>query len=145
MAFLYRAVPDPRRAGDLLEPLLAAGVDGERGLQQLPLQLPPRLRDLRLPVPVIQGASIAQAAQVSIDANCPAGAASAAASSPLTGHEVPSSPVIVTVTETASSIAGPPPAEGSFPSTIPEPARKPAEPAAGQRQEPPSAARRRHA
>jgi hypothetical protein len=58
MAFLHGAVPDPRSTGDLLDPLLAAGIDGERGLQQLPLQFPPRLGDLRLPVPVIQDAGL---------------------------------------------------------------------------------------
>ena len=145
MAFLHGAVPDPRSTGDLLDPLLAAGIDGERGLQQLPLQFQPRLGDLRLPVPVIQDASLSAPSTSASVANCPTGQASAAASSSLTGHALPSPPVIVTVTETASSIAGPPsPAGGSFPSTIPAPARKPAEPPAGQRQAPLPAARRHH-
>src|ERR1019366_4278359 len=73
-----------------------------------------------------------RAVQVSIPANCCTGPASAAASSPSTGPSLPSSRTCVTVTETFTVIAGPPsPAEGRFPSTIPEPVPEPAEPAAG--------------
>ena len=54
VAFLDGAVPDPRGAGDLLDPFLACGVDGKGRFQQLPLQLPARVPDHCLPLPVIQ-------------------------------------------------------------------------------------------
>ena len=48
------AVPDPGSARDPLGPLLAGGVDVERGLQQPPLQLAALLADHLLPLPVIE-------------------------------------------------------------------------------------------
>ena len=53
VAFFHGAVPDPRGARDPGGPLLAGGVDVERGLQQPPLQLPALLADHLLPLPVI--------------------------------------------------------------------------------------------
>ena len=58
MTSFHAAVPDPCGAGDLLDALLARGVDGEGGFQQLPLQLPARIRDRFLPVPVIESAGV---------------------------------------------------------------------------------------
>ena len=60
MAFLHAAVADPRRARDLHDPLLPRPVDREGGLQQLPLQLPARLADHRLPLPVISAGRVSR-------------------------------------------------------------------------------------
>ena len=54
MALFHAAVPDPGRAGDPRGPLLAGGIDIERGLQQPPLQLPALVPDHLLPLPVIE-------------------------------------------------------------------------------------------
>ena len=58
MPLFHAAVADPRRAGDPRGPLLAGGVDAERGLQQPPLQLPALVPDHLLPVPVIEIAGL---------------------------------------------------------------------------------------
>ncbi len=55
---LHAAVPDPGRAADLRDTHLACAVDGEGGLQQLPLQLPPGLADHRLPLPVVRAGRV---------------------------------------------------------------------------------------
>jgi enediyne polyketide synthase len=54
LAGFHGPVPDPRRAGDLRRPLLPGGVQGERGLQQPPLQLPALPADRLLALPVVQ-------------------------------------------------------------------------------------------
>jgi hypothetical protein len=54
VALLDAAVADPGGAGDPGGPLLAGGVEVERGLQQQPLQLPALVPDRLLPVPVIE-------------------------------------------------------------------------------------------
>ena len=54
MPLSHAAVADPRRASDPRGPLLAGGIDAERGLQQPPLQLPALVPDHLLPVPVIE-------------------------------------------------------------------------------------------
>src|SRR5216684_794493 len=48
------AMPDPRGARDLRNPLLPRAVEGERCLQQPPLQLAALLADHLLPLPVVQ-------------------------------------------------------------------------------------------
>jgi hypothetical protein len=103
MPGLHAAVPDTRRAGDLRNPLLASAVDRERGLQQPTLQLPARLADCLLPLPVIQLAGIRRR-PASIAENCSAVLASAAASSPSARASLPSSFVCVTETETAPPV-----------------------------------------
>ena len=55
VAFVDGAVPDSRGAGDLLDAHLLRAVDGEGRFQQPPLQLPARIRDHVLPVPMVQG------------------------------------------------------------------------------------------
>ncbi|MGZ8802855.1 MAG: hypothetical protein ACXWZL_09670 [Mycobacterium sp.] len=54
VALLDAAVPDPRRTGDLADPLLTRTVDRERGLKQPPLQFPALGPEHLLPLPVIQ-------------------------------------------------------------------------------------------
>ena len=44
----------PRGAGDVRDPLLPRAVEGERGLQQAPLQFPALLADHVLPLSVVQ-------------------------------------------------------------------------------------------
>ena len=51
---LDAAMGYPRSAGDVRDPLLPRAVEGERGLQQAPLQFPALLADHVLPLPVVQ-------------------------------------------------------------------------------------------
>jgi hypothetical protein len=107
MPGLHAAVPDPRGAGDLRDPLLPRAVEGERGLQQLPLQLPALLADHVLPLPVVQEPRfLRRPGQQPGELLRRAG--SAAASSPSTGASVPSSRTCLTVTDNVTATAVPP-------------------------------------
>ena len=107
MACLHAAVPDPRGAGDLPDPLLARGVDGERGLQQPPLQLPPRLGDHLLPLPVIQAAGLLRRPGEH-RGELPGRAGQRRRQLAVHRASLPSSRTCVTVTETETATAGPP-------------------------------------
>jgi len=54
VVLLDDAVADPGRAGDPRGPLLAGGIDVERGLQHQPLQLTALVPDHLLPLPVVE-------------------------------------------------------------------------------------------
>ena len=107
VAFLHDAVPDPGGARDPRGPLLAGGVDVERGLQQPPLQLAALGPDHLLPLPVIEVPRLLRGPGRQ-PANCSAGAASAAASSPSSGTSLPSSRTCLIVTENLTVTAAPP-------------------------------------